>query len=118
MTKDDTYSMSELLALTKLRGYWGILTESQQEQLEMDFDAYAQAHTDAARADTLKLLEATVGPNDDDLITKEPGDFSYELVIIRRGDGSLLYRDRTSDQDLTRAEVEALLAREEKKECP
>jgi len=51
MTKDDTYSMSEILALTKLRGYWGILTESQQEQLEMDFDAYAQAAVDAALAD-------------------------------------------------------------------
>jgi len=68
-----------------------------------------EAGWEAALAETLGMLESVVGLNEDDLITKEPGNFSYELVIIRRGDGSLLYRDRNSDQDLSRAEAEALL---------
>jgi len=84
--------------------------------IEEAADAYAQAHTKAALADTLGLLEAQVGPDAGDSVSQYVGKRRRrELEIVRLVNGRLHYRinDELADRD----DALALLAREEKKEC-
>ena len=67
-------------------------------------DAYAQAHTDAAMSDTLRLLEAIARRHDGYVQVHNE---AWALSVVWRADGTFHYWAKDGEQ--SRAEAEALL---------